>query len=143
MTMLVDFFDGFTSNSEPEISSGGSVYSQINDYNVTPSELFNVNIAAYRSVFVMYELERSNNLSKKIQSGVFQAHYDGSGFVLTYGNYSGNDMFITSTPSNEQVQIVITSVGGGVFSFRYISGSMGGTNYNGSLKMLVNKLRVV
>lgn len=136
MSRSLFFSDGFTSASAPT-GTGGVLESFLIDNNATGGVLLTLDSLTTRSAFSDYELVREDNLSSYIQTGSIIFKYDGA-WSYTFGNYSGDELFVDAIVNTEHVVLSIDSVTGEV---TYDTGNMVGTGYNGTLKL--NIVRII
>lgn len=123
MALTVDFADGFTSASAPDLAGSGQesyvlANNQSSFTNVTGLLFDNT---TEKSVFAEYELQRTDSTpSEYRQSGSFIASYDGSAWSIQFGAFVGDEMIADSLPSAYSVQFQMS--GGQV---QYKTGNMG------------------
>lgn len=115
MVRIVDFADGFSSATNPDIGSPN-----LEEYTLTNNQATFANIAGLLfdeaeelSVFMDYELERVGSSTYR-QAGSMQAIYNGS-WSLIFGNFSGDEL-IQDVITNQQE--VIFSLSGGQMQYK-------------------------
>ena len=136
MSRILTFADGFTSASAP--TGAGSIqenYTITN--NTTGGALFTLNSATVTTAFADYEIHREDAIESYSQSGSIIMIFNGS-WELSFGNYSGHDIFSDTIVTTENVKLMINSSTGAVI---FDSGNMSGGSYIGTLKL--NIVRIV
>jgi hypothetical protein len=133
---ILSFADGFTSASAPT-GSTGTIESYTVNNGASSQALFTLLSTQTKTVFSDYELIRSSSLGEFKQDGSLVFRYSDGSWSITYGNYSGDEMFVDSIVNNEHCLLVINSGTGAV---TISSGTLGGTSYVGTLKL--NNVRI-
>lgn len=134
MTRIVDFSDGFTSNSPPS----SQIVLEIFDLNNNTSGdliLFDESIAT--SAIIDYEIERSDSLGDFRQVGRFTCYYNGADWLIDFGMFSGDSLIQASVTSVEHVVLAISTAG----QLSYTTGNMTGAGYTGSIKMGITRFK--
>jgi len=129
MTRVLSFSDGFTSASAPAGTAIQESYTIAN--NTTTGAILTLAQATNKSMFADYELRRVDSGGTFIQSGSFMMNYDGA-WTMTYGNYQGDEMLVSTIANTEHVKLTLNSSTG---ILTYDSGNMVGTGYVGTLKL--------
>lgn len=139
MTRILQFNDGFTSSSAPDIS-GATLYEPYTILNATlGGSLFTIDSTEHTTAFVQYELSRSDVSNTYYQQGTFILAYDGTTWAIVPGNYVGVPMLKDTTESIDNPwEIIIDISGSGVLT--YDSGNMG-LSYNGVLKLNITRIQ--
>lgn len=136
MVRVINFAEGFTSASVPTgVGSIQENYTIAN--NATGGSIFTIDSSLSKSAFADYELRRETSLGVFIQTGSIILAYDGA-WSLSFGNYSGDEMFVDVIANTENVILTLNSSTG---ALTYDSGNMSGTSYSGTLKL--NIVRVL
>lgn len=138
MTMIVDFADGFTSASAPNlIGLGNEVYTLLNNQ-PTPQSLTGLLFTGYTTVFGSYEVERYNGTVKYRQAGYVIFKYDSTAldWTIDQGNYVGDDLIQSAIANPQEITLSIDSSG----QISYTSGNMDSFGYSGKLKLNLNRI---
>jgi hypothetical protein len=139
MTMVVDFADGFTSNSSPNLLGlGNEIYLIDNNHSGAVQNFTGLNFNGYTSVFASYEIERFNTIESYRQTGTIIFRYDtvNSLWVMEFGTFIGDDLLKDSVALPQEVVITITSTG----QVQYMSGNMNSFGYSGKFKLNLNRI---
>lgn len=132
---VITFSDGFTSTTAPIIGGAPqSTYTIAN--NTAGGSLFIQDYTLSRTVFIDYELIRTTSLGTFVQTGSLILHYS-TAWSLSEGNYSGDEMIVSSILNNEHIKVSLNLVTG---ALTYDSGNMLGTGYVGTFKLIVTKV---
>lgn len=138
---ILSFPDGFTSSSAPLVEGAGSQENFVINNNATAVELLTIDSAQYKTYFMDYELIRQDVGGTYVQQGGIILGYDGSDWVITFGNYQGVDLVQDSTGTidvPEKIKLYVSTTLG-VCSLKYDSGAMGGS-YAGELKLIITRV---
>lgn len=134
---LVNFIDGFTSNSTPVVTGGSQENFSIAN-NASLTTLLTIDGALYKSAFIDYELERFNTGSTFRQVGTMILSYDGSSWTLNLGNYQGSDLIQDSLSLPEHITLTVSTLSG-VATVSYTSGNMTAV-YDGNIRMYITRI---
>lgn len=136
----VTFADGFVSTSAPIVEGiEQETYNILN--NQTNTSLFTIDSADYRSVFIDFELTRSDVSDSFVQTGSIVLYYDGASWQYSTLLTQGDNLIAASISLPEEITIsMVTALGVG--TFRYSSGNMG-ASYAGKIRMIVSKVKVI
>jgi len=136
----VTFADGFVSTSAPIVEGiEQETYNILN--NQTNTSLFTIDSADYKSVFIDFELTRSDVSDSFLQTGSMVLYYDGTSWQYSTLLTQGDDLIAASITLPEEVTIsMVTALGVG--TLRYSSGNMG-ASYAGKIRMIVSKVKVI
>lgn len=135
MTRILSFSDSFTSATAPT-GSGLVQEDYVIANNITGGALFTLNQATNKTAFIDYELIRTTSLGTFVQAGSLIMSYDTS-WVLTEGNYQGDEMIVAAISSTEHVKLILNSSTG---VLTYDSGNMLGTSYVGTFKLNIVRI---
>lgn len=138
MTMVVDFADGFTSNTSPNlIGLGNETYPILNNQSV-PVVIDGLIFGGYSSVSGFVEIERSNGSDSFRQIIDFKIRKDdvSETYGIEFGSYSGDDLQQSSVTLPGQVNLTIDDDG----QMFYTSGNMDSFEYDGKLKFNLNRI---
>lgn len=137
MTRLINFPDGFTSSSAPVVSGGAQEnYDILNNQTGTALTGFILNPSLYKSAFATAEIERNGAASFR-QIIQLQFIYDGSDWILTTGNSTGDDLLNSSITSPEMISLSIDSLG----DISYSTGNLPG-HTTSKLKLSIVRISV-
>lgn len=125
MTRIINFADGFTSASAPDVE--GTSLESYDILNNTTGTLFTVLPAETTSIFASYELSRSTY----VQGGSFVAVYD-SGWTIQQGNYIGDDLIQDTISNPQEIRLYFSGN-----DLKYDSGNIGS---NGKLKLSITRV---
>ena len=135
MTRVLNFSDGFTSTTAPT-GAGGAQENYTIANNTVGGAILTLNYAINKTAFIDYELIRTTSLGTFAQAGSLIMAYDTS-WLLTEGNYQGDEMIVATISSTEHVKIILNSSTG---VLTYDSGNMLGTGYSGTLKLNIVRI---
>lgn len=137
MTRIVNFADGFTSATAPQVA-GAVQENYIILNNELTGTLFTLDSSLNKTAFVNYELIRKNDLESYTQNGSLIMAFDGTSWLLTEGNFQGNSM-ITQEFTTDPLSLILTldTVTG---ALTYSSGNMIGANYIGTFKLNIVRI---
>lgn len=122
MTRVVTFPDSFTSSSAPSIAGGSQEnYPILNNQAGTALTGFILDSSLYKSAFATLEIERNGAASFR-QIIQLQFVYDGTDWILTTGNSTGDDLLNPSITSPEMVSLSIDNAGDITYSTGNLSG---------------------
>jgi hypothetical protein len=137
MTRIVDFADGLTSASPPDIS-GGSIeeYEIENDQSTFADLGISMDEAEHVSAFGSIVLTREDDSpSYYTQTVDFKVIWDGSEWVLEFGSYVGDSVIEETLDSDFGIEFQMS---GG--DLQYKSGDMSGGSYVGSAKVSITRI---
>lgn len=116
MTRVVTFPDGFTSSTAPLVAGGSQEnYAILNNQTGAALTGFILDSSLYKSAFATLEIERNGAASFR-QIIQLQFVFDGSDWILTTGNSTGDDLLNPSITSPEMVSLSIDSLGDVTYS---------------------------
>lgn len=136
----VNFADGFVSTSPPDVEGiAQENYNILN--NQVNATLFTVDASEYKSVFIDFELTRSDVSNSYLQTGSIVLFYNGTSW-----NYSTlltqNDDILSASLALPKDVVLSMVTASGVGTLRYSSGNMG-ASYLGKIRMVVSKVKVI
>ncbi len=136
---VIAFADGFTSASAPDVSSAGQEqYTLANNISVLTS-ITGLNISAYTTAFVDFELTRVDFTGTYRQSGSLILTFIAGAWVLNLGNYQGEDMVRTGAEVIALAKEIFLSVTAGG-QVQYKSGPMVDASHVGTLKLQITRI---
>jgi hypothetical protein len=138
MTMIVNFADGFTSSTEPNlIGLGNEVYDILNNQ-ATPVEITGLNFNGYTSVSGICEIERVNNTDSYRQTIDFKMRKDdvSNDWELEFGGFIGDELVVDSLSLQKEITLTIDADG----QMFYSSGNMSSLGYAGKLKLNLTRI---
>lgn len=138
MSKIIDFADGFTSATAPNISGDSpEVYSLLNNRSTfTPVSGLIFNSANETSVFMLAEIERKDNTPLVYRQSIsLIAAFNGSIWTLEPGSYIGTSIVADSLANSYNMQLQMN--GGQV---EYKTGNMTGGGATTKLKLSVTRI---
>jgi hypothetical protein len=137
---VLTFADGFVSASPPDVEGRDQEsYNLLN--NQTNTTLFSIDSAQYKSAFLDFELSRSDVSDSYVQTGSITLFFDGTNWIFSFG-LTQNDEIISDSLDNPFNVVFSFTNALGVGTLKYSSGNMG-ASYNGKLKVLITRVKVV
>jgi len=136
----VNFADGFVSTSPPDVEGiAQENYNILN--NQTNTSLFTIDSTDYKSVFIDFELTRSDVSDSYLQTGSLVLFYNGTSWQYSTLLTQNDDLLAASISLPKEVVLSLVTASG-VGTLRYSSGNMG-ASYSGKIRMVVSKVKVV
>lgn len=138
MTMVVDFADGFTSGSRPDlIGLGNESYELLNNQAVDVA-IDGLNFDGYTTVFASLEIDRFNGTESFRQSMpmVFQYNSNDDTWSFDVGAYKGDNMLKSEIVDPKDIVLTIDAAG----QLYYKSGNMDSFGYEGNLKFNLDRI---
>ena len=136
----VNFADGFVSTSPPDVEGiAQENYNILN--NQVNATLFTVDASEYKSVFIDFELTRSDVSNSYLQTGSIVLFYNGTSWDYSTLLTQNDDILAASLALPKDVVLSMVTASG-VGTLRYSSGNMG-ASYLGKIRMVVSKVKVI
>lgn len=134
---LINFADGFTSASAPNVA-GGVQENYLIPNNTVGATILTLDKTLHKTAFVEYELIRKTDNFYFKQEGSFIMAHDGTNWLLTEGNFQGVSMInVTGVVDPQDVKLILDATTGALTAD---SGNITGLNYLGTFKLNIVRI---
>jgi hypothetical protein len=139
---VINFADGFVSTAVPIVDDDGAAletYLLLN--NQTNTTILTIDSLSFKSAFIDFEITRKDVSNSYIQTGQLSLYHTSTGWVYSIGMTNNDDIVSYSIDNPFNVVFSFTN-SGTVGTLRYSSGNMG-SSYEGKLKILISRVKIL